>query len=130
MTAPLAAHERKVRDLGPYSHSNRVARVDRRTKYARLMQEVQAELLEHIGQPPNPVERMLIERAAVLSLRLAQIDKKIFAEQEFTILDNNQAVAWQNALTRTLVALGVHREAARNGTTTSAAVLAEMMDDA
>ena len=55
MTAPLPAHERKVRDLRPYSHSNRVARVDRRTKYARLMEEVQAELLEHIGQHPNPV---------------------------------------------------------------------------
>ena len=54
----------------------------------------------------------MIDRAAVLSLRLAQIDRRIFADETLTILDNNQTVAWQNALTRVLVALGVHKEAA------------------
>ena len=72
---------------------------------------------------------MLIQRACVLSLRLAQIDRKIFLEQEFTVIDNNQAVAWQNAMTRCLVALGVKGQAARNGTSALTEVMAEMGDD-
>lgn len=77
------------------------------------MRQVRAELLEHVGGRPTATQRMLIDRAALLTLRLAQIDRRIFADQDLTILDNNQTVAWQNALTRVLVALGVHQEAAR-----------------
>ena len=42
---------------------------------------------------------MMIERACVLSLRLAQLDRKIYEEREFTEIDNNSAIAWQNTLT-------------------------------
>jgi hypothetical protein len=56
---------------------------------------------------------MLIQRACVLSPRLAQIDRKIFADIELSLHDNQWTVAWQNSLTRCLVALGVHPEAAR-----------------
>jgi hypothetical protein len=52
----------------------------------------------------------LIDRAAILSLRLAQIDRRIIQEETMTILDNSQTVAWQNALTRVLVALGVKKD--------------------
>jgi hypothetical protein len=70
---------------------------------------------------------MLIARACMLSLRLAQIDRKILTEAEFTEIDNNATIAWSNALTRTLVALGVHPEAARSGPTASLDhVLAEL----
>lgn len=102
-----------------------LAKVDRRTQSGKLLDAVRAELLEHVGPNPTPVQRMLIQRACVLSLRLAQIDRKIFEEQEFTTIDNNQAVAWQNALTRCLVALGVRLEAARNGVSLTK-VMAEM----
>jgi hypothetical protein len=99
--------------IGPYSRSHRLAKVDRRTQSGKLLDAVRAELLEHVGPNPTPVQRMLIQRACVLSLRLAQIDRKIFEEQEFTVIDNNQAVAWQNAMTRCLVALGVRSQAAK-----------------
>ena len=90
------------------------------------MAAVHAELLEHVGPHPTPVQRMLIQRACVLSLRLSQIDRKIFEEQEFTVIDNNQAVAWQNALTRCLVALGVRSQAAKNGPSALTSILAEL----
>jgi hypothetical protein len=104
------------RPIGPHSRLHSLQKIDGRTKSAALMRRVRAELLEHCGPHPSPVQLMLIGRACVLSLRLAQIDRKILTEQPFTEIDNNQAIAWQNALTRCLVALGVHQEAARNGT--------------
>jgi hypothetical protein len=114
--------------LGPYSRPHMLAKVDRRTQSGKLLDAVRAELLEHVGPNPTPVQRMLIQRACVLSLRLAQIDRKIFEEREFTVMDNNQAVAWQNAMTRCLVALGVRSQAAKNGPAALTAILAELDD--
>jgi hypothetical protein len=70
---------------------------------------VRRELLAHVGPNPTITQKYLIDRAAILSLRLAQIDKRIIEEKTLTILDNSQIVAWQNALTRVLVALGVNK---------------------
>jgi hypothetical protein len=70
---------------------------------------VRTQLLQHVGSNPTITQKYLIDRAAILSLRLAQIDKKIIEETTLTILDNNQIVAWQNCLTRVLVALGVNK---------------------
>jgi hypothetical protein len=74
-----------------------------------LMQRIRDELTAHVGTP-NVVQKLLIERAVVLSLRLAMLDQKIIDDQ-IIATDNHMAIAWQNALTRTLVALGVHAEA-------------------
>jgi hypothetical protein len=90
------------------------------------MARVRDDLLAYVGPNPTPVERMLIERAAVLSLRLAQIDRKIFEEADFTVTDNHCTIAWQNALTRCLVALRMPAEAARGGGASFAEVLAEL----
>jgi hypothetical protein len=54
----------------------------------------------------------LIDRAAMMMLKLSLIDRKIIDNEPFTLVDNNCTIAWQNALTRVLVALGV------NGTVT------------
>jgi hypothetical protein len=78
------------------------------------MRSVKADLVAHCGGTPNVVQQMLIDRACVLTLRLAQIDRRIFADAELTLHDNQWTVAWQNALTRTLIALGVKAEAARH----------------
>jgi hypothetical protein len=73
---------------------------------------VRADLIAHVGGNPTIVQKMLIDRAAILSLRLAMADARII-DDRLTQFDNCQLIAWQNALTRTLVALGVHGEASR-----------------
>jgi hypothetical protein len=98
--------------IGPYCRPHALAKLDGRTREAALMRRVLADLTRHVGGAPTVVQRMLIERAAVLTLRLAQLDRKILADHALTIHDNNHAIAWQNALTRALVALGVHQQAA------------------
>jgi hypothetical protein len=73
-----------------------------------LMRRVRRQLTEHVGGKPSVVERMLIERAAVLCLRLAKIGEKIINESgPLTLCDTNFVIAWQNALTKVLKALGV-----------------------
>jgi hypothetical protein len=71
------------------------------------MRRVRAELTAHVGGNPNAVQRALIERAVILSLRVAQIDAKIIAGEALTLHDSNFALAWNNALRRTLAALGL-----------------------
>ena len=82
-------------------------KVDRRTKEARLMKQVRAELEAHVGPNPSYPQRVLIDRAVFLTLRVAQIDAKILAGEELTTHDSNFALAWNNSLRRTLLALGV-----------------------
>jgi hypothetical protein len=68
--------------------------------------------MAYVGQNPTVPQRLLVERACMMTLRLAQIDRKIVNDEPFTLIDNNCTIAWQNALTRCLVALGIHKEAA------------------
>jgi hypothetical protein len=98
---------RRPRTIKPYSRELMIASLDQRTREAGYMRQVRNELTEHVGGKPNAVQRALIERAVILSLRVAQLDRKILAGEEFTIHDSNYSLAWNNALRRTLMALGV-----------------------
>jgi hypothetical protein len=97
----------KTRAIGAYCRPPTLAKLDGRTREAALMRRVRADLIQHVGGSPNAVQRALIERAAVLGLRVAQLDAKIMAGEALTLHDSNFALAWNNALRRTLVALGL-----------------------
>jgi hypothetical protein len=71
------------------------------------MTRLRAELTSHCGGRPSVVQRALIERAVWLSLRLAQLDRKIAGGQNFTEIDSNTYLAWNNSLVRTLARLGI-----------------------
>jgi len=68
----------KVRRIGPNCRPVTLAKLDGRTREAALMRWVRADLTAHCGSP-SVVQRALIERAVILSLRCAQIDAKIVA---------------------------------------------------
>ncbi len=96
----------KARKIGPYSRPDTLAKLDGRTREAALMRRVRVDLIQHCGGSPSVTQRLLIERAVVLSLRVAQIDQQILAGEPLTLHDSNYALAWNNALRRTLTALG------------------------
>src|ERR1700686_337783 len=87
---------RKMRQVGAYSRAGSLWKLDGRTKEAMLMRRVRAELLAHIGGNPTVTQRLLIDRAAILTLKAAQIDLKILAGEELTTHDNQHALAWMN----------------------------------
>ena len=96
----------KARHIGPYSRPNVLAKLDRRTKIARLYDSVVSDLTAQFGGAPSATQRALIQRAAWLSLRVALLDAKIGAG-EFTERDSRHYLAWSNSLTRTLARLGL-----------------------
>src|SRR5262249_49763616 len=101
-----------------------LAKLDGRTREAALMRRVRAELTAHVGGEPTVTQRLLIERAAILSLRVAQLDARILTGELLTQHDNQHGLAWNNALRRTVVALGLYPAV------TKAPTLAEAMAEA
>jgi hypothetical protein len=97
----------KVRAIRPYSRPHVLTKLDGRTREAQLMQQVREDLTSHCGGNPSVTQRLLIDRASILTLKVAQIDRKILTGESLTLHDSNYALAWNNALRRTLTALGV-----------------------
>jgi hypothetical protein len=91
---------------GPYSRPSGLAALDGRSREGRLVRAVRRELTAHLGGRPSAAEKMMIERAAWLSLRLAQLDAKMAADG-FTEHDQRFYIAWSNALSRLLRSLGL-----------------------
>jgi hypothetical protein len=94
----------KVRRLGPYSKPAVLAKLDQRTREARILHDTREALTEHVGGAPSAVQRMLIERAAQLTLKLQQLDAEIAADG-LSDHDTRYYICWSNALTRTLAQL-------------------------
>jgi hypothetical protein len=98
----------KVRTIGPHSRPHTLAKLDQRTRAARHLRETVAELTAHVGSP-SVVQRMLIQRAAVLSLKLLQLD----AEPVLSEHDMRAYSCWQNHLRLVLREIGIHPAAER-----------------
>lgn len=92
--------------IGPYSRPHALAKLDGRRREARLMQEARAELVQHLGGSPSAVQRRLIDRAAILALRLAMMDAKA-PDGNLTERDAREYLCWNNAYVRTLGQLGL-----------------------
>jgi hypothetical protein len=95
----------KAYRIKPYSPTHMLAKLDRRTKEARLLEEVRADLIRHIGGQPTVTQRHVIERCAWLSLRVALLDRKM-ATGSFSPHDNREFLACSEALTKLLAKLG------------------------
>ena len=93
------------RQIGPYSSEGALAGLDARSREWRYMNKCKREFIEHIGGTPNLIQRQLIERAAILMLRVRMMDRRLLENDgsAFTNNDSTQFCAWSNALSRTLV---------------------------
>jgi hypothetical protein len=90
-----------------------LAKLDQRTKEARLLRATVRDLTRHVGGHPSATQRALIERAAWLTLHVAQLDAKATATGGMTDHSARQYLAWSNSLTRTLRQLGLKGAAER-----------------
>jgi hypothetical protein len=96
------------RASGPYAGLARLSAPDLRTRYGRILKSVRDELTSHVGSRPSATQKMLIERAAQLSLRVAMMDDQAATGKVLTDHDSRTYLAWSNTLTRTLAQLGLH----------------------
>jgi hypothetical protein len=76
---------------------------DGRTREARLLRETRARLVAHVGGNPSATQASQIDRAAWLTLRLAQFDT-MRARGE--AVDDTLYLAWSNSLSRVMQRLG------------------------
>ena len=86
-----------------------MTKLDGRTLEAQFINRVREELRGQIGNP-TPVQELLIDRAALLSLRLAQIDRKILNDDDLTTIDSYSIT---DALVKCCQALGVTKTSMR-----------------
>lgn len=96
----------KVRSIRPEYKPSTLAKLDRRTREAQLMQRVRKELTDHVGGEPSAAQAMIIEQAAQLRLRIALMDRKLAEQGTLTDHDARTYIAWSNALIRTVARLG------------------------
>ncbi len=81
--------------------------MDRRSREARILAGTKAELTAHVGGKPSATQQALIDRAAWLTLHVAQIDAKAARDGVLTEHDAKMYLAWSNTLTRALKALSL-----------------------
>lgn len=97
--------------IGPYSRGSSLAKVDGRTRSGRFIATIRNELTHHVGSPSAP-QRILIELAAILALRIALLSGIVLSTEAIEERDDRQLVAWMNALARTVEKLGLDRKTA------------------
>lgn len=93
--------------IGPYSRPRRYEKMDGRTWEAKLLMQVRSDLTAHCGGAPSATQRALIDRAAWLTLHVAQIDRRSAEGRAMTDHDSRTYLAWSNALARTLARIGL-----------------------
>jgi hypothetical protein len=100
--------------VAPNSRPAALAKLDQRTREARMMRDTRAELTAHVGGHPSATQRALIEQAVQLQLRLAVMDRS-FAEAGGTMTahDSRTYLAWSNSYSRLLRQLGQKAAAER-----------------
>ena len=93
--------------VGPYSRNSTQRKMDGRSREARLLKSMRAELIAHVGGKPSVAQQILIDQAAELRLRIALMEAETLEPGEMTERRQVQFLAWTGALTRLLKDLGL-----------------------
>jgi hypothetical protein len=84
-----------------------LAKLDQRTREARLMRETRAELVRHVGGTPSATQAALIDQLVQIKLRLAVMDRRFAETDAQTDHDTRTYLAWANSYARLLAQLGL-----------------------
>jgi hypothetical protein len=113
-TETVAPPKRKKRRVDPFSRPERwatkTARLDARdgrSREGQLIRAVRDELMAHVGGKPSTVQRMLIERAVMLTVHIGRLDARALEKGSMSPHATREYLAWCNVLRRTLATLGL-----------------------
>lgn len=101
---------KNIPQIGPHSRPGRLLKLDRRTREARLMRSVTAELTAHVGGHPSATQKLLIDRLARVVLRLELFDQKLASGTPPTDHDGRVYGALHNSLRLMARELGMKPE--------------------
>jgi hypothetical protein len=97
-----------------------LARLDWRTREAKLLTAVRAELTAHVGGSPSAVQRALIERAARLTVYIEAMDRQALESGGMSERNSKSYLAWIGQLRLTLREIGVRASPAKGDAATLA----------
>lgn len=92
--------------IGPGSRTDRLRKLDGRTRVARRLRAITADLVAHVGGAPSSTQRYLIDRTAIDILRLEQLDAAM-ATGRCSEHDSRVAHALRNSVRLALRELGL-----------------------
>jgi hypothetical protein len=98
-----------MKPLSPYSRPDALAKRDGRTREARMLKKVHADLVSHVGGTPSATQLALIEQAAQIRIRLAALDRRYAETGAMTEHDGRTYLAWCNTYARLMTRLGLKR---------------------
>lgn len=93
--------------IGPYSTHGTLVKRDGRTREARLVKCLHDDLVAHVGGKPSVTQRVLIDQACALRLRIALMERDGIGEREMSQQRQIQFLAWTGSLTRLLRDIGL-----------------------
>ncbi|MEA1649206.1 hypothetical protein UAJ10_09265 [Nitrospirillum sp. BR 11164] len=93
--------------VGYRSSTARLTAQDGRSRNARFLRDIRAELTAHVGTPTAP-QRMLIDLIAATALRLLLLSEKIGTDAAPCETDHRYWTVYANSLARSLDKLGLH----------------------
>lgn len=96
-----------MRKIGPHSRPKSLAKIDGRTREAALMRRTREALVAHVGNCPTATQRVMIDQAVQLTIRIAAMDRKYAETGEQTDFDSRTYLAWTGSLTRLMRTLGL-----------------------
>jgi hypothetical protein len=85
--------------IGPYSSNAILSKPDGRTKEARLVASLRSELIAHVGGSPTVAERMMIDQACELQLRIAKMNREFMRDGEHADGDSQTFLGLNDSLT-------------------------------
>jgi hypothetical protein len=97
---------KNTRRIGSESRTDRLRKLDGRTKVARRLRTITMDLVVHVGGQPSAAQRYLIDRLAIDILRLELLDAKM-AAGNFSEHDGRVAHALRNSMRLSLRELGL-----------------------
>jgi hypothetical protein len=97
------------RKMPPHSRLLQRGCVDGRTREAKFLAAIRAELTEQVGGNPTPSERAIIDRVSWLRLHLTLLDEKVGAGGILSDHDVRHYLAYNNAVVRAMARLGAKK---------------------
>lgn len=107
-TALQTDHRASVRQIPARPGRNWLAKLDGRTREARFIATLRADLVRHVGGSPSITEAELIDMAVDIAFEIEAM-KRRRAERDATLSlhDHRTFLAYQNTFRRTLAQLGM-----------------------
>ena len=101
---------KKPHRVGPYSRAIPLVSLDGRTREARFIRQMQAELCEHLGGAPSATQFRIIKNVCFNTMLYEKLVGHILSNGgAATDHDGRQLLAWSNSIRRDCAVLGLDR---------------------